>query len=221
MISESNVILDEHSLATLFVDTNDTQEVLIARSRAYLDARKLKEDAELLAKRQGEILNQAETELLRAMDGAQVKSLKIEHDGKLCGLTQTKKTFYSLPKAGDYEGAPTFIEDPIMLEWLDEHGGTDLIKKTIHHATFSSFCKELADQASCKINIEGGLIYSAGEVVDCKTADAIAIANDIECAEEFVKAYADKTLFLDVEKKIILNPAIKIAEKRGIQLRKG
>ena len=130
---------NESSLAALFEGQEDTQEVLIKRSRAYLDARKLKEDAEALAKRQVEVLNQAEVELLRAMDAAQVKSLKIEHAGALCGLTQTQSTYYSLPSGA--------LEDPRIMDWLTAHGGEDIVKRTINHMTFSSFAKELVDQA--------------------------------------------------------------------------
>lgn len=146
--------LDESSLASLFEDQADTQEVLVARSRAYLDARSLKEDADLLAKRQSELLMAAEVELLRAMDQAGVKSLKIEHRGATCGLTQTQSTYFSLP-AGSLENAE-------IMDWLTAHGAGDIVKQTINHMTFSSFAKELVDQAKG----DRAVLHAAVKVLD-------------------------------------------------------
>lgn len=138
----------ESSLADLFTDPQeerDIQDALVNRAKAYLDSRRLKEDAEQLAKRQGELFNQTETELLRAMDAAGVKSLKIEHAGTLCGLTQTQSTYYSLPSGS--------LENAEIMDWLTAHGGTDIVKQTINHMTFSSFAKELVDQAEGKRDV--------------------------------------------------------------------
>lgn len=160
---DTTTLQDESSLASLFEETQDAQATVVARAKAYLDARRLKEDAEKLASRQGELLAQAELELLRAMDGAQVKSLKVEHNGSLNGLSQTQSTYYSLPGGA--------MEEAEFMDWLTSHGGEDLIKKTIHHSTFSSFAKELVSQAEGKTEV--------------------------------------------------LHPSVKIAERRGVMLRKG
>ncbi len=153
----------ESSLAALFEDASGGQEIVVAMARNYLVARRFKEDKESEEKLAGEKLRQAESDLLRAMDQAGVKSLAIDDDGKTAKLSQTQSTYYSLPAGA--------IDDEGVMQWLNEAGAKDIIKRTIHHATFSSFCKELADMAAM-----GGLP---------------------------------------------LHPSVKIAEKRGIQLRKG
>ena len=145
---------DESSLAAMFADTSDAQEALVARAKAYLQSRDLKDEADKLAKTQNELMNQAEIELLRAMDAAAVKSLKIEHAGALCGLTQTASTYYSLPAGA--------LEDAAIMAWLEEKGATDIIKKTINHMTFSSFAKEIVEQAGG----DRGVLHEAVKVLD-------------------------------------------------------
>jgi len=160
--------------ANLFDDASGTQEIVVAKARAYLDARKADEEAETEKSRRYKILEQAETELIRAMDAAGVKSLKIDHDGVANnGISQTKKVNYSLP-AGS-------LDNPDVMEWILLNGGADIVKSTIHHATFGSFCKELVEQSVQK--------FGHGD-------PAATIMNP-------------------------LHPLIKIAERRGIMLRKG
>lgn len=162
----------ESSLVDLFANPSesDSQFIVVARAKAYLDARRAKEGQENALKDASQKLQDAELQLLRAMDGAGMKSMKLDHAGETVAMSQTSSTYYSLPAGG--------IDDPAILAWLDEQGGSDLLKKSIHHATFSSFCKEIVDQ-SIKAMDESGVAINP------------------------------------------LHPAVKIAERRGIMLRKG
>lgn len=160
--------ISQDDLASLFEDSGN-QELLVAKAKAYLHRRKVKEDMEAILKEESEKFQQSESELVQAMTAAGVKSLKIEHDGKTNALTQSTSVYYSLP-AGS-------IDNPDIMAWLQENGAKDIIKSSIHHATFSSFCKELVENASQQFS---------GETV----------LNP-------------------------LHPAVKIAERRGIMLRKG
>jgi hypothetical protein len=38
------------------------------------------------------------------------------------------------------------LEDKAFVGWLVRAGGQDLIKRTMHHMSFSGFCRELQDQ---------------------------------------------------------------------------
>lgn len=171
ILMEATLPTNIDDFASLFSDASGTQEIVVAKARAYLDARKADEEAEAEKSRRYKILEQAETELIRAMDAAGVKSLKIDHDGVANnGISQTKKVNYSLP-AGS-------LDNPDVMEWLLLNGGADIVKLTVHHATFGSFCKELVEQASAKLGVESPIINP-------------------------------------------LHPLVKVAERRGIMLRKG
>lgn len=129
----------DKEIAELFgEDPMATQETVVARAKAYLTCRRLKEEAEALAKQQGAQLAIAEEELVRAMNGADVKSIKLDHEGQRASISQTSTVYYSLP--------PGALDDADIFAWLEKNGGHDLVKRSIHHATFSSLCKELCEQ---------------------------------------------------------------------------
>ena len=168
---QTNTIQEnESSLAELFQDATTSQDQVVSVAKAYLDARRAKEDKEAELKSASETFAQAELALLRAMDGADVKSLKVEHAGVTAALTKTQSTYYSLPAGA--------LDDPDIMAWLKERGGADLLKQTIHHATFSSLCKELVENQAA--------LFDGVNPVDNP-----------------------------------LHPAIKVAERRGIMMRKG
>ena len=147
--------MTEDDLATFFGDDAASQEVVIARAKAFLDARRKKEVAEEELKRLSAGVTNCELELIRAMDAAGVKSLKIEHAGQTAGLSQTQTTYYSLP-AGT-------IDEPDFMEWLKDAGGSDILKHTIHHSTFSAFCKELVSHSA---DGDNGLLHPAVKVAE-------------------------------------------------------
>ncbi len=149
----------EEEIHSLFPEDEISQEVVLARAKAYLDARRAKEAAEVDLSNLTKSLTEAEAALILAMDGADVKGLKIEHRGEVAALSQMRSVYFSLPPGG--------ISDANVLAWITDNGGKDIMKPAIHHATFSSFCKELVDQGK------------------------------------------------------VIPPMIKVAERRGIQLRKG
>ena len=127
-------------LAALFGHSPDTPtDSLVAAARYYLDCRARKEDNERLAKDLGERLGQAETELLRKLDEAGVLSVKVETtEGKSAMISAATSTHYRLPSG--------HLEDSNFMLWLLRNGGQDMVRRTVHHATFSSFCREIAEQ---------------------------------------------------------------------------
>ena len=129
----------ESSLADLFPATESNADQVSAMARVYLEARKAREEAEAVSKRLWAALEAAENNLLETMAVAGVKSIKVEHDGLVVGISTTSSTYYSLP--------PGAIDDDVIVEWLKAKGGGDLIKNTIHHSSFSAFCRELVDAA--------------------------------------------------------------------------
>lgn len=107
-------------------------------ARAYLACRKHREAAEEALKRIREQADEAELELMTAMELSGLLSVRVQdEDGKPVTLSPASTTYYSLP-AGS-------LEDAVILRWLMTSGGDQLVKKTIHHATFSSFCRELVE----------------------------------------------------------------------------
>lgn len=128
---------EETDLASLFDDPCEDQNALLSLAKTYLDARRFKDEAEAIEKQAGQRLEATKEQLIRAMKSAGVKSLKIDHDGKTQGLTHTNTTYYSLPAGG--------IDDESVLEWIEQAGGNGIVKHTVHHMTFSSFCREIKD----------------------------------------------------------------------------
>ena len=107
-------------------------------ARTYLGCRRAREEAEAAAKRAREVLDAAEIYLLHSMDAAGLLAVRIEdQDGRPVNLTSSVSTHYSI--------AVGQLDDAGVFAWLSESGGADLVKKTIHHGTFSAFCRELAE----------------------------------------------------------------------------
>ncbi len=135
-MSASEVIEDD--LKTLFGhDEQSQQMVLTTAAHLYLEARRAKEQAEDNLKRKNALLAEAEQELRRVMDDAGIKSLKIDHDGHDVALTASESSYYAAPAGA--------LEDSRFYLWLLRAGGQDLVKRTIHHASFSAFCRELVE----------------------------------------------------------------------------
>ena len=137
----------EDDIARLFGAPDEAHTQVVARARVYLAARKRKEALEEEAKAANAAFRQAEDELQRTMHACSVPSIAIDDDGRTASLSRVSTTVYSLP-AG-WQDSPAFIA------WIEEAGGMDLCKPSIHHSTFSSFCRELVAQSA----------QSAGEVV--------------------------------------------------------
>jgi hypothetical protein len=126
-------------LASLFGQGDDAAPSgsLTDAARAYLMARAIRDTAEDVLKERNEALRKAEGTLLGLMDEQGVKSLKLDVDGKPVALTASTTVRYALP--------PDALENSAFFLWLLRNGGQDLVKRTVHWATFSSFCKELAE----------------------------------------------------------------------------
>ena len=134
----------EEQIASLFEDVSDHHSRVVALAKSYLESRLARDNADKVAADATKQLVSSEQELLRVMRSAGVKSLKVEHLGKMVLLTQKESTYYSAP-AGS-------LDIPEFLQWLEAAGGKDLIKNTIHHATFSSFCKELKESGDMPLH---------------------------------------------------------------------
>jgi hypothetical protein len=104
-------------------------------ARAYLKARKMKDEADELAKMQGVALDRAEEEFRKQAEAAGVKSIKVEFDNLTFTVSTSKSDYYAVP--------PGALDDNNFVVWMMRSGGQDLIKRTVHHASFSSHCREL------------------------------------------------------------------------------
>jgi len=133
----------ENDIADMFTDPFASPDTLSVHARAFVEARIAKDTAEAVLKEANDLVMRAEAALMQSMKQNGMKSMGIEIDGKAWKLVTTKTPYYSLPK--DANDRP--IMDQGLLDWLELSGGADLVKSTIHHATFSSFCKELIDNA--------------------------------------------------------------------------
>lgn len=147
-------------LESLFAGSAEmSQEQVVKLARVYLDARRRHEEADMAIKKLAEQRQKAESDLVIAMESAGVKGLKVDHDGSTVGISQTKSVYYSLPSGS--------LDDAEIMAWIKTAGGADLVKSTIHHSSFSSFCREIVSQEQA------------------------------------------------------LHPSVKVAEKRGVQVRQG
>jgi hypothetical protein len=132
---ESRDLGNRTDVAALFGHA-PTNEVVDA-AQIYLIARLKKEEAEKALRAANEELDSAESLLLGKLDEAGVKSIKVDWDGGVAALSASTTTYYAMPKDG--------LEDTNLYLWLLRAGGKDLVRRTIHHASFSSFCREVAD----------------------------------------------------------------------------
>lgn len=136
-VSSTDILTpEEQALADMFLDAGSEESVPNA-ARAYLEARRAKEELEARLKTAAEVVSVSEGVLIREMERASVKSLKLEHGGETVNLVQTMMKFYSLP-AGSLENADIY-------QWLIDSGGADLVKSTVHPSTFGAWCRELVD----------------------------------------------------------------------------
>ncbi len=118
-------------------DLPQTQDGVAKAARVYLTLRQSRTEAEDLLKAHTAGLAGAESELLRQMALAGVKSLKVDGgDGKTVSVAASTSEYYSLPAGA--------LDDTEIFTWLLRAGGHDMVKRTIHHASFNGFCRELA-----------------------------------------------------------------------------
>lgn len=111
---------------------------LTAAAHEYLAARTAKEAVEESLKTASARQQNAEDLLLRLMAAAGVKSLRLDDGaGSDVLISEATSTYYS--------AASGMLDDGAFYAWLLRAGGHDLVKRTIHHASFSSFCRELVE----------------------------------------------------------------------------
>ncbi len=130
-------VVDEAPLEDLFSDAGSARDVQ-QRAALYLAARQDKDAIERQLSQANKSLESCETDLLRAMDRAGLLSAKVDGpDGVPVTVSAGEKAFYSLKQG--------LLDDPSVVEWLRESGGTDIVKATVHHMTFRRFCRELEE----------------------------------------------------------------------------
>lgn len=147
--------MSQEELAAMFGHAEEAPAAddVAALARAYLAERHEKESAEILLKNATERLEKAESALIARMAEVGVKSIKIEDGGFAIGLTSTISHHYSAPVGS--------LEDGDFFRWLLRSGGHDLVRRNIHHASFSSFCRELTEA--------GRPIHEIVKIVERKT----------------------------------------------------
>lgn len=132
------VTLTKEAAASLFPAEQDGEgEALVADLAAeYIRARKAIDatDADLsdLKKERDRL----EMVLLAKMEEQNTLSLRLQDGDMTALLSASETTFYSLPSGG--------LADETLRDWLDQNGGGDAIKLTIHAQTFSALCRQLA-----------------------------------------------------------------------------
>jgi hypothetical protein len=116
----------------------DPNPSIIQAARSYLERRANKECQEAALKLANEQMAAAEDVLLRKLDEAGVLSVKLDDEGKKTLLASSTTTYYSVPAGA--------LDNPEVVRWLYNNGGRDLLRNTLHHASFSAFCRELAEK---------------------------------------------------------------------------
>ena len=99
----------------------------------FLHLRKCKDEAEERAAQARALLEEAQERLLQLMAVGNVSSLRV---GDVL-LSAATRGYYSLPAGA--------LDDPAVANWLYSAGGQDLLKRSVHPQTFSSFCRELVE----------------------------------------------------------------------------
>jgi hypothetical protein len=130
----------EQDIADLFIDPFALPDNLTTLARQFVEARIAKETAEAVLKEANDLVMRAEAALGQAMKSNGMTSMTIEVGGQKKKLVSTQTMYYSLP--------PGALDDEAIREWLELSGGVDIIKNTVHHSTFSSFCKEIVEKAA-------------------------------------------------------------------------
>ena len=110
---------------------------LIEAAREYLAARKAEEAAIASLTLATKAMQAAEATLMAKMDETGVKSLKVQDGADEVSLSGSTSTYYSLP-AGS-------LDDNSVMAWLMRCGGHDLVKRTMHHGSFTHFCREVVE----------------------------------------------------------------------------
>ncbi len=107
-------------------------------ARFCLLARAEVERAEAALKKAKELLDGAERNVIDVMQQAGLSAVKLDCPGGRVTVSLAESVYFSAP-AGS-------LEDTGFFQWLLRSGGHDLVKRTVHHASFSSFCRELREQ---------------------------------------------------------------------------
>ncbi len=117
---------------------DEGRDHLVALARQYLDEEKYVEQLEAALKEEKERRDTAETALFRKMEELRTLSVKVEVDGhRPITLSAVVSKHYAAPGGA--------LEDNNFFTWLLRSGGGDLVRRTIHHSTFSGFVRELAE----------------------------------------------------------------------------
>lgn len=112
---------------------------LVGAARAVLSCRQEVDDIEKVLGNAKKALRNSEDLLGGLLEQSGVLSVKVDQEGGTpVTLSLSQKTYYAL-LAGSLEQRDVHL-------WLLRAGGHDIIRKTIHHATFSAFCRELVTQ---------------------------------------------------------------------------
>ena len=129
-------MIQKNELATLFGhdETAEARPDVTSSARVYLDLRRQVDDAEAALKTLRSRMDTAESAFLAKLDECGLSSVKLA-DGT--ALTSSTSNYYALPAGA--------LEDASVMLWLIRMGGRDLVKRTIHHQSFSGFCRELAE----------------------------------------------------------------------------
>ena len=128
-------------IAVLFGHGGDAPppDSLAQAAKLYLSARTDKEEVEKELRTRQDTLNNAEEILLAKFEEAGILSIKLDNgEGKPVLLYSAPSAYYAAPSGS--------LENPEFFLWLLRSGGQDLVKRNIHHASFSSFCRELVEQ---------------------------------------------------------------------------
>jgi hypothetical protein len=122
----------------LFAKPQAGMDVVAEAARRYLATRLDKEEVEKMLDESKKRLDAAEALLFAKMDEAKVHGLKlVADDGLSYSISDAKTPYYSAP--------PGALDDSEFYRWLLHNGGHDLVKRAIHHMSFSSFCRELVE----------------------------------------------------------------------------
>jgi hypothetical protein len=108
--------------------------VLTAHARRYLERREAADAARAELRRCEGERDAAETDLLRVLGEAKVKSLKLEGGPR---LTSATRYVFALPPKCQPE------ERQEALRWLHRlNGGSDIIEREVHHSRLGAFLRE-------------------------------------------------------------------------------
>jgi len=105
----------------------------VAAARAFVRARRHKEEAERALALANEALRGVEDDFVRLLDRFGLASVEVD----ALRLTVCASRHYALPKEA--------LDDAAVLLWLHRSGGRDLLERTINASKSSAFCRRLVE----------------------------------------------------------------------------